>query len=91
VPSFVIPYDTTSGKVTVNGTTYLVKWLEREIRFARKNLSVCDGAGLTVPSNLTLPTSEELKNPSDPESDIYIGVRPAITDAARVIHGEVKY
>jgi hypothetical protein len=91
VPSFVIPFDTTSGRVTLNGTTYLVKWLEREIRFARKNLSVCDGAGLTVPSNITLPTSTDLKNPSDPDSDIYIGVRPAITTAARVIHGDVKY
>jgi len=91
VPSFVIPYDTTSGKVTVGGTTYLVKWLEREIRFARKNLSFCDGAGLTVPSNLTLPTAADLKNPSDSASDIYIGVRPTITAAPRVIHGEVKY
>jgi hypothetical protein len=91
VPSFVIPYDATSGRVTANGNTYLVKWLEREIRFARKNLSVCDGAGLTVPSGMTLPTSADLKNPSDPASDIYIGVRPVVTATPRVIHGEVKY
>jgi len=91
VPSFVIPYDASSGRVTANGNTYLVKWLEREIRFARKNLSVCDGAGLTVPSGMTLPTAADLKNPSDPASDIYIGVRPAVTAAPRVIHGEVKY
>jgi len=91
VPSFVIPHDTATGKVTANGTTYLVKWLEREIRFARKNLSVCDGAGLTVPSGMTLPTAADLKNPSDPASDIYVGVRPVVTTAPRVIHGEVKY
>jgi hypothetical protein len=91
VPSFVIPYDSTVGKVTNNGTTYLVKWLQREIRFARKNLAVCDGAGLAVPSGMVLPTAADLKNPSDPASDIYIGVRPTVTDAPRVIHGEVKY
>ena len=91
VPSFVIPHDIATGRVTTNGTTYLVKWLEREIRFARKNLAVCDGAGLTVPSGMVLPTSADLKNPSDPASDIYIGTRPAVTAAPRVIHGEVKY
>jgi hypothetical protein len=91
VPSFVIPQDTTTGRVTSSGTTYLVKWLDREIRFARKNLLVCDGAGLTIPSGITLPTSADLKNPSDPASDIYIGVRPTVTAAPRVIHGEVKY
>jgi hypothetical protein len=91
VPSFVIPHDTTVGRVTASGTTYLVKWLEREIRFARKNLSVCDAAGLTVPSGVTLPTVTDLKNPSDPNSDIYVGVRPTVTAAPRVIHGEVKF
>jgi hypothetical protein len=91
VPSFVIPDNSTEGVVTANGTTYLVKWLEREIRFARKNLGVCDTAGLTIPSGLTLPTAVDLKNPSDPTSDIYIGVRPVVTAAPRVIHGEVKF
>jgi hypothetical protein len=91
VPSFVIPHDTTAGVVTRDGTTYLVKWLDREIRFARKNLAVCDAAGLVVPSGTTLPTAADLKNPTDPASDIYIGVRPTVTSAPRVIHGEVKY
>ena len=92
VPSFIIPYDSTIGRATLDGqTTYLVKWLDREIRFARKNILVCDGAGLTVPSSMTLPTAADLKNPSDPNSDIYIGDRPTVTDAPRVIHGEVKY
>ena len=87
----MIPYTAAQGKVTANGTTYLVKWLEREIRFARKNLSVCDAAGLTVPSGITLPTATDLKDPSDPNSTIYIGTRPSVTSAARVIQGEVKY
>jgi hypothetical protein len=91
VPSFVIPHDSTQGVVTSDGTTYLVKWLDREIRFARKNLSVCDAAGLTVPAGVTLPTATDLANPSDPTSPIYIGVRPVVTGAPRVIQGEVKY
>jgi hypothetical protein len=91
VPSFVIPYSATTGRVSADGTIYLVKWLEREIRFARKNLSVCDGAGLAVSSGMVLPTAADLKNPSDAASDIYIGVRPSVTSAPRVIHGEVKY
>jgi len=81
-------------QVTSGQDTYLVKWLEREIRFARKDMtaqpSAC--AGLTLPSNtITLPTSAVLKNPSDSSSDIYIGIKPTVTDAPRVIHGEVKY
>jgi hypothetical protein len=91
VPSFVIPYDSTIGRVTLEDESYLVKWLDREIRFARKPLSVCDTAGLTVPSSMPLPTADDLENPSDPASDIYIGARPTVTDAPRVIHGEVKY
>ncbi|HUQ09372.1 MAG TPA: hypothetical protein VM146_03580 [Steroidobacteraceae bacterium] len=91
VPSFVIPHDATQGVVTADGTTYYVKWLEREIRFARKNLSVCDSAGLVVPNNGTLPTAADLRDPSDPASAIYIGVRPSVTAAPRVIQGEVKY
>jgi hypothetical protein len=91
VPSFVIPNDVTTGRVTAGGTTYLVKWLEREIRFARKNVSVCDAAGLTVPTGTTLPTANDLKDPSNANSDIYIGVRPTLTSAPRVIHGDVKF
>jgi hypothetical protein len=91
VPSFVIPYDLTAGAVTSEGTTYVVKWLDREIRFARKDLSDCTTAGLTVPTGMTLPTAADLKNPSDPASDIYIGAIPTVTDAPRVIQGEVKY
>jgi hypothetical protein len=91
VPSFVIPHNTTQGVVTADGTTYFVKWLDREIRFARKNLAVCDAAGLTVPSGSTLPTAADLQDPSDSSSPIYIGTRPTVTATPRVIQGEVKY
>jgi len=91
VPAFVIPQDTTTGRVTTSTGSYLVKWLDREIRFARKDPSVCTAAGLTLPSGMTLPTSADLKNPSDPNSDAYIGVKPSVTDAPRVIHGDVMF
>jgi hypothetical protein len=89
VPAFVIPFDASVGRATAGDTTYLVKWLSREIRFARKPDATC--ASLALPSDVTLPTAASLKNPSDPASDIYIGTKPAVTDAPRVIHGEVKY
>ncbi|WP_374568954.1 hypothetical protein [Ideonella sp.] len=91
VPAFVIPFDETLGRVSVDGTTYLVKWLDREIRFARKEISVCQTAGLALPDGLALPTADDLRNPSDPASPVYIGAKPEVTAAPRVIHGEVKY
>jgi len=99
VPQFVIPYDPSAspqqGVVTTTDsgvtTTYLVKWLNREIRFARKNASVCSGDGLTAPTNVVLPTQSQLKNPSDSSSDVYLGTQPTVTGAPRVIQGDVKY
>jgi hypothetical protein len=91
VPEFMIPFDQTVGKVTNGSTTYLVKWLDREIRLAKKNVSVCSSAGLNLPSGISLPTSAGLKDPSNASSDVYIGTQPTVTDAPRVIHGEVKY
>lgn len=91
VPSFVIPHDSTAGQVSDGTKTYLVKWLDREIRFAKKPLSACTAAGLTVPANVTLPTASDLKDPSDPASSVYIGTKPAVTSAPRVIHGDVKF
>jgi hypothetical protein len=99
VPEFVIPYDPTAtpqqgvATMTSNGvtTTYLVKWLEREIRFATKVLSVCTNDQLTAPTGVTLPTAAMLKDPSDSSSDIYLGTKPTVTGAPRVIQGDVKY
>jgi hypothetical protein len=91
VPAFVIPYDATAGSVSDGTTNYLVKWLDREIRFAQKPLSVCSAAGLTVPNNVTLPTASVLKDTTDSSSDVYIGAKPVVTAAPRVIHGDVKY
>jgi hypothetical protein len=89
VPEFVIPMSDTTGVVTAGSTQYLVKWLDREIRFARKNLSSC--STLTAPTDVTLPTASTALNPADPASSAYIGVKPTVTGAPRVIHGDVKY
>ena len=93
VPSFAIPFDETKGQVTsIDGqTSFLAKWLDREIRFAQKPLSSCSAAGLALPSNVVLPTQASLKDPSDSASDVYIGAKPTVTAAPRVIHGDVKY
>ena len=91
VPAFAIPFDEVLGRVTDGGTTYLAKWLDREIRFARKDTSVCNAAGVSLSSALTLPDASGLKNPSDPASAIYIGEKPVVTDSPRVIDGDVKY
>lgn len=92
VPSFVIPFDDADGRVTNDdGHAYLVKWLDREIRFAKKDASVCATACLKLPNGVTLPTAADLKDPSDAGSDIYIGAKPTVTSAPRVIHGEVKF
>jgi hypothetical protein len=91
VPAFVIPYDETTGRLSSGGTSYLAKWLDREIRFAKKDTAVCAAAGVTLPSTLTLPDASGLANPSDPASPIYIGDKPVVTAAPRVIDGDVKY
>lgn len=91
VPEFMIPFDQTSGIVTDSSSAYLVKWLHREIRLAKKDISVCAGAGLSLPSGISLPTGAGLKDPSNASSDVYIGAAPTVTSAPRVIHGEVQY
>jgi hypothetical protein len=91
VPEFAIPFSQTTGTATSGSTTYLVKWLDREIRFAKKTVADCTAAGLSLPSGVTLPTSASLKDPSSASSDVYIGAKPTVTDAPRVIQGVVQY
>jgi hypothetical protein len=40
---------------------------------------------------VTLPTASVLKDTTDSSSDVYIGAKPVVTTAPRVIHGDVKY
>jgi len=91
VPAFVIPFDEVLGRVNHGATPLLAKWLDREIRFARKDVSVCSAAGVNLGAAVTLPTAAGLANPSDAASSIYIGEKPVVTDPPRVIQGDVKY
>lgn len=98
ISAFEIPYDPTDshpqGAVTssVGGvtTTYLVKWLNRQILFAAKPASTCTGDGLTTSSAL-LPSASGLQDPSDPSSTVYNGIEPSISSPPRVIQGQVMY
>ncbi|MHB8623235.1 MAG: hypothetical protein ACYC9J_07950 [Sulfuricaulis sp.] len=91
VPEFAIPFDQTTGTVTSGSTTYLVKWLNREVRLADKTVADCTAAGLSLPGSVILPTSAGLKDPSNSSSDVYIGAKPTVTTAPRVIQGIVQY
>ncbi len=86
VSAFMIPMDESTGRVTAGDATYLVKWLNREIRFAVKPSGAC--ASLLLPDSIELPTAAGLVDPSDAQSPIYIGTKPVLTSAPRVIHGE---
>ena len=95
VAAFAIPYDPNAnprqGIVTTSTKTYLVKWLDREIRFAQEPASTCSNAGLST-AHATLPDASGLQNPSDSSSAVYNGAEPTPTNTApRVIQGEVMY
>jgi hypothetical protein len=91
VPAFVIPFDEVLGRVQHGASPLLAKWLDREIRFAKKDPSVCSAAGVSLPTGLVLPSAASLADPSDANASIYIGTKPVVTDAPRVIHGDVKF
>jgi hypothetical protein len=95
VPAFAVPYDPSAnpqqGVVATSTRTYLVKWLDREIRFAQEPAATCSSAGLST-AHATLPDASGLQNPSDPSSAVYNGVEPTPANTApRVIQGEVMY
>ncbi len=87
VPGFVIPAGAQvsfTDPVNNQTTNALVKWLEREIRFAAVDAQQC--ATLALPNNIVLPTAAGLTDPST-----VIGTKPTVTDAPRVIQGDVKF
>ncbi|MBK8972444.1 MAG: hypothetical protein IPM37_14290 [Hahellaceae bacterium] len=88
VPAFAIPGGAT---VTRGDDTYLVKWLDREIRFAKRDASECSALTVPTANEVTLPTVDDYQDPSDENGDNYIGAKPTLDTAPRVIHGSVKY
>jgi hypothetical protein len=88
VSAFSIPFDTTAGRLTRGSTAYYARWLDREVRFS---VAPSGCTGLSLPASLTLPTAAGSLYPGVSTSANYIGTAPVVTDAPRVIHGEVKY
>ncbi len=90
VPAFTIPDTLSEGVVTDGqGASYYVKWLNREVRFSQVSSGLC--SGLTVGSLASLPDGSNLVNPSRASDPTYIGTKPEVTAAPRVIDGVVKY
>ena len=93
VPAFSIPMDAATGLVSDGSGNYLVKWLDREVRFGREpSLANCQTAGFpALPTGIALPDGTAFRNPGDPATADYIGAPPDITATPRVIDGVVKY
>lgn len=93
VPSFSIPFDPTTGVVTAGGQTYYVKWLNREVRFNRVSTATaaCVALAPSMGSLSSLPQLSEAANPSSPADALYIGTKPTVTTAPRVVHGVTMY
>jgi hypothetical protein len=94
---FSIPFDPTIGVVTATqtqgsiaqGTQYLVKALDKELRLSTVPKSICTVLGLDQPISVTkLPSSDQWKDPA-----ANIGAKPVLNPvpAPRVIHGVKQY
>ncbi len=91
VPQFTIPHSLTTGLVTNGGSTYYVKWLDRELRLAEQPLGSCSGLALPSVGSLSLPSASDVQDPSDAtNTTVYIGAKPTLTSAPAVIHGVVQ-
>jgi hypothetical protein len=81
VPAFSVK----DGTELVNGSvTYYVKYLEREMRFAKVSDSACSTLDLTAPLATALPAAPT----DDPRSAM--GAQPTVTSAPKVVHGVVQ-
>lgn len=90
VPAFSIPQDTEDGIVNADGTTYYVKWLEREVRFSQAP-GACTGLASALGSVAQLPSASLIADPSLASDPTYIGEKPTVTAAPRVVDGVTKY
>jgi len=91
VPAFALPDGAT---MTLSGTNngsipVLVKALDSEVRLSK--IAGCAGVSLASPAaNLTLPDSTGLHDPSATTDADYVGTKPAVTDAPKVIDGVIQ-
>ena len=88
VPAFSIPESLTEGVLhDSSGGTYFAKWLNREVRFNKVLDATCAPLQASLGSLSNLPSLTGLSNPADPNDPIYIGAKPSLTSAPRVIDG----
>jgi hypothetical protein len=91
VPAFSIPDGAT---MTLTGLTsgsipLIVKALDSEIRLNK--VANCSGVTLAQPTaSLTLPDASGLHDPSSSTDIDYVGVKPTVTDAPKVIDGVIQ-
>lgn len=100
VPAFSIPENTatsTDGKVTINGATKWIKFLDREIRFKYLSTISSSAQGITLGSTSNLPVELDLattdsEDPSVSGNSNYAGsIQDSDFNAApSVIHGIVQ-
>ena len=91
VPAFALP---DGAAMTLSGTNngsipVVVKALDSEVRLSK--IASCTGVSLASPAaNLTLPDSTGLHDPSDASDADYVGTKPTVTDAPKVIDGVIQ-
>lgn len=83
VPAFAINDGT---QLTIGSRTALVKYLDRELRLS-EDAGACSSMSL---STATLPAATGLHDPSSSADTYYIGAKPTVTAAPKVIHGVVQ-
>ena len=88
VPAFALP-DGATMTLTGSNIPLIVKGLDAEIRL--KKIGGCAGVALAQPTSaVILPTVADLHDPTDSTDDDYIGDRPTVTEAPKVIHGVLQ-
>ncbi len=89
VPAFSLP-DAATMTLTSGSTTtpLIVKALDTEVRLAKVN---CGLTALPSPTTAaTLPSTTAVHNPSSQADSDYIGTKPTVTSAPKVIDGVVQ-
>jgi len=89
VPEFSIPDGATMTLTsTSTNTPLVVKALDAEMRLAKV---ACASTSLAQPTtSATLPSTSGVHDPSSSSDAYYLGTKPTVTDAPKVIHGVIQ-
>jgi len=87
VPEFSIP-DGATMTLTSSNTPLVIKALDAEMRLAKV---ACASTSLARPTtSATLPSTSGVHDPSSSSDAYYLGTKPTVTDAPKVIHGVMQ-